>query len=78
MSNNVRTGFRYDYCTFLISFSSARQACGEVKYKFCLLIKRRILRLSSFAECNALICFPLEDLYPGLSYSKEKMSFSLL
>lgn len=32
MSNNIKTGFRYDYCTFLISFSSARQAYGEVKY----------------------------------------------
>lgn len=50
---------------FEIGFSSGRHAYSDIKYKLCLHIERRMLRLSGFGECSALIWLPLEGLYPG-------------
>lgn len=58
-----------------VSFSSVRCASGEVKFSFRLHIKRRRWEEGEgtwLCGMCALICLPLEDLYPGRS-SKEKM-----
>lgn len=42
-----------------VRFSSVRYVYGEIKYNFCLHIKKRRLRLFGFVECMLLYIFHL-------------------